>query len=53
MNDNTRKALIEFITTVEHLANAVSSVSGTGAMKDLIQTSEELKTALKTDETIL
>lgn len=53
MNNNTRKDLQAFITAVENLAHAVSSVAGTDALKEIYDTAEQLKVQLDKDETIL
>lgn len=53
MNNNTREALKTFITEVESLAYAVSSVAGTIVLRDVIESAETLKKQLDKDETIL
>lgn len=53
MNSITREDLQAFITTVEHLAHAVMTIAGQGAVKDLIEEAERLKVQLDKDETII
>jgi len=53
MNPNTRKDLQDFITAVENLAHAVSSVAETKALVEIFYTAEKLKVQLDKDETIL
>ncbi len=53
MNANTKDYLIAFITAVENLADAVSSVAGTHATKEIYENAERLKVQLESDETIL
>jgi hypothetical protein len=52
MNENTRDNLIRFITEVENLAHAVSSVAGTDALKQLYEAAEAAKSSLQSDETV-
>jgi hypothetical protein len=53
MNSETKLALIAFIDAVENLAHSVSSVSGTDARKEVLETGYALRKQLNSDETIL
>lgn len=53
MNQVTKQELKEFVESVCHFAHAVSSVSGTDALKDLFEKSESLMNQLDQDPTIV
>lgn len=53
MNSITRQDLQAFITAVETLAHAVSSVAGTDALEEVYETAERLKDQLDCDATIV
>lgn len=53
MNYRTKEELLDFITEIENLAYAVSSIIGTTTLANLVTKAEALKSALRSDETIL
>jgi len=53
MNSNTKEKLIRFADAVETFAHSASSFIGIDACAQVCKASEELKDALKFDETIL
>lgn len=53
MNSITREDLQAFISAVETLAYAVSSVAGTDVVKEVYETAERLKDQLDCDATIV
>lgn len=52
MNENTKIALFEFAQEVVNFGYAVSSVSGTDALAQLVRKADMLMAALGKDETI-
>lgn len=53
MNGNTKRDLQAFITAVENLTHAVSSVAGTNVVGEVFVTADILKNQLDKDEAIL
>lgn len=53
MNDNTRKALIEFAYAVELLAQCCIHETGVDNCTTIMERAERLKDKLKSDETIV